>query len=131
MHWCSLANFIVEAAGIQKTKLDLEALEDIDGVENPIDELFTEEKLEAIIETATENGTYLDPYPIADKKAGKRFKTGLLKVMTTLINKVRCRLEPPPAVPALSMLRCGSRPSMAAHAPFARGWAPGTARDPL
>lgn len=53
------------------------------------DELFTEETMQACVATALKNGTYQFPHPIADKKTGKRYKAGLFKVLTTLVDKIK------------------------------------------
>ena len=56
---------------------------------DPIEELLTEEKREMLITAASDNGWYVEPYPLSDKKLTKAFKRGLWKLMETLLEKVK------------------------------------------
>ena len=71
-----------------QVKLSLDMLSQIDD-EEPIEVLFSEDKLEQMLHLASEKKFYVEPYPLADKKIGKRFKLGLGKVMSILIEKLK------------------------------------------
>ena len=86
-----LANCVVHAAGLRQVYLDLSAL-DLEEEGDPIEELFTDTKLKALIATAEANGTHEDPYPFVDKKMGRRYKAATVRVLTTLLGKVKHEL---------------------------------------
>ena len=44
-----------------------------DGEEEPLEELLTEACCQALVDTAFVQQSYVEPYPIVDKKSGKKF----------------------------------------------------------
>ena len=72
------ANVVVRAGGIK--------------IVHPIEERLTEEKREMLVTTASDNGGYVEPNPLSDKKLTKAFKRGLRKLMETLLEKVKHKI---------------------------------------
>ena len=79
----------VRAGGIEMGRLSLTDLPKLPEGADPIEELLTEEKREMLITAASDNGWYVEPYPLSDKKLTKAFKRGLWKLMETLLEKVK------------------------------------------
>ena len=114
------ANFLVYAAGLRKVHLDLATVVG-GGNDDPLDELFNDDNMSALYETAQANGTYLEPPPLADKKNGahKKYRTLLIKLSEQLLEKVRCARPPMPArglARALRLLRASTHSLSHAHA---------------
>ena len=79
----------MRAGGIENVHLSLADLPKLPEGADPIEELLTEEKREMLITAASDNGWYVEPYPLSDKKLTKAFKRGLWKLMETLLEKVK------------------------------------------
>jgi hypothetical protein len=79
----------VRAGGIEMVHLSLADLPKLPEGADPIEELLTEEKREMLVTAASDNGWYVEPYPLSDKKLTKAFKRGLWKLMETLLEKVK------------------------------------------
>ena len=84
----ALANFLIGAAGLQKVDLDLSSVRD-QGNGDPLDELLNESRCAELIEEALSRSSYIEPYPIADRKTGKKFKMRLVHVVDTLLEKIQ------------------------------------------
>ena len=66
--------------------LDIESVTG-EGAEEPLDELLTEANCQGLVEAAREHGTYREPYPMADRKAGKKYKANLTRMIEQLLEK--------------------------------------------
>ena len=84
-----LANMLVQAAGLQKVHLDLGSVRGMGEDGDPLDELINEARCAELIEEAAQRKSYLEPYPLVDKKTGKKFKAGLNKVIEQLLEKIK------------------------------------------
>jgi hypothetical protein len=83
-----LCNFLIAAAGLDKVHLDLSSVA-ADGEEEPLEELLTDTCCQQLVDEAFEQLSYIEPYPLADKKNGKKFKLGLLRLVENLLGKVQ------------------------------------------
>ena len=85
----NLANAMVYASGLRKvTALDLGSVRG-DGEEDPLDELLNEARCAEVVEEAQARKSYLEPYPLADRKTGKRFKQALTRLVEALLEKIK------------------------------------------
>ena len=73
----------------------------------PLDKLLTSDSCQLLVEAAHERSTFVEPYPISDKKYGKRCKAVLLKM-------TEVRRAAKPRLPAPAAARCPSQ-ALAAH----------------
>ena len=84
-----LVNLLIAASGLPKSAL---LLDEVDfNAEDPLEELINETAFQQLVDDAGARGPgfYIEPYPISDKKSGKRYRQGLLSVWEALIKKIR------------------------------------------
>ena len=83
-----LVNSLIHASGLRSVALSVTDA-DVDDEDEVLEAIITDAACERMVELARDAGTYLEPYPLADKKVGKKHRQGLNGMWRNLIDKIK------------------------------------------
>lgn len=78
----------MHAGGLRSVALSVSDA-DVDVDDEVLEALITDAACERMVETARDAGEFVEPYPLADKKTGKKHRQGLLGLWRALVDKTK------------------------------------------
>lgn len=83
-----LLTSLVHASGLRGVGLSV-ADADVEDEDEVLEAVVTDAACERMVETARDAGAYVEPYPLADKKTGKKHRAGVIGLWRALIDKTK------------------------------------------